>query len=139
MSTHSYIGIQNDEGTIHAIYCHSDGYLDWVGRKLLQHWSDPETLQKLIDLGDLSALGDDLATTQAYGRDFGESNVGCRGFSDLEELRFEAMEYSYVLTPAGWIYSNNGERFRPFPAEFLSKHAPRPVQLELSFPTSEQC
>ena len=138
MSTHSYIGIQNDEGTIHAIYCHFDGYLDWVGRKLLQHWSDPETLQKLIDLGDLSALGDDLATTQAYGRDFGESNTGCRGFSDLEELRFEAMEYSYVLTPSGWVYSNNGERFRPSPTEFLAKYTPC-AYCGRSFPTSEQC
>ena len=49
------------------------------------------------------------------------------------------MEYSYVLTPSGWVYSNNGERFRPFPAAFVAEHAPQPVQLELSFPTSEQC
>jgi len=97
-----------------------------------------ETVRDLIDLGDLSALGDDLATTQAYGRDFGESNTGCRGFSDLEELRFEAMEYSYVLTPSGWVYSNNGERFRPFPTEFLAKYTPC-AYCGRSFPTSEQC
>ncbi|NBW06397.1 MAG: hypothetical protein EBR82_00035 [Caulobacteraceae bacterium] len=139
MSTHSYIGIQNDEGSIHAIYCHYDGYLEGVGADLLQHWSDPEKLGRLIDLGDLSGLGDDLDTTQAYERDFGESNAGCRGFSDLEELRFEAMgAYSYVLTPSGWIYSNNGERFRPFPAAFVAKYAPQPEQLSLPFPAAEQ-
>jgi len=139
MSTHSYIGIQNDEGTIHAIYCHYDGYLEGVGADLLRHWSDPEALQKLIDLGDISSLGWKLDEgTVAYGRDRGESDCGARGFSDLEELRFEAMEYSYVLTPAGWVYSNNGERFRPFPAAFVAKYAPQPEQLSLPFPTAEQ-
>ena len=35
MSTRSLIGIQNADNTIEYIYCHHDGYLDWVGKKLI--------------------------------------------------------------------------------------------------------
>lgn len=58
MSTSSWIGFRNKDKTIRFIYCHHDGYIkNGVGETLVKHYSDPETINKLLDLGDLSALG----------------------------------------------------------------------------------
>lgn len=58
MATRSAIGILQPDGTIRAIYCHWDGYpLGGVGGRLLSYYKDPQTINKLLDLGDLSSLG----------------------------------------------------------------------------------
>ena len=57
MSTRSLIGIQNADNTIEYIYCHHDGYLDWVGKKLISHYKNEETIRELLALGDISSLG----------------------------------------------------------------------------------
>lgn len=58
MSTRCLIGRQYKDKTIRYIYCHCDGYIDGVGTVLKKFYSDEETIEKLLDLGDLSALGD---------------------------------------------------------------------------------
>jgi hypothetical protein len=61
MSTRSRVGmfIRDDAGNkvIRSIYIHSDGYPSYVGDLLLQHWSEPQRVEKLLALGDLSTLG----------------------------------------------------------------------------------
>ena len=57
MSTRSLIGIQNANNTVEYIYCHHDGYLEWVGNKLITHYKNEETIRELLALGDLSSLG----------------------------------------------------------------------------------
>lgn len=32
MSTHSYIGVIEEDGTLKYVYCHSDGYPSYLGR-----------------------------------------------------------------------------------------------------------
>ena len=51
------IAYQRDNGEIVCIYCHWDGYLAYVGQTLKLHYKDPETIEKLMALGDLSSLG----------------------------------------------------------------------------------
>ena len=59
MGTTAWIGIQNEDKSIRFIYCHYDGYVTGgVGEKLLKYYQNPETINKLLDLGDLSALGE---------------------------------------------------------------------------------
>lgn len=57
MSTRSFIGIKENNGTIKAIYCHNDGYLSYVGAILNSYYADRESVERLMDLGDLSVLG----------------------------------------------------------------------------------
>ena len=39
MSTNSTINIQNEDGTVDSIYCHWDGYLEFNGKLLQQHYT----------------------------------------------------------------------------------------------------
>lgn len=59
MSTRSRIAIEHD-GKFESIYCHNDGYLGYVGRKLQEHYDNPVKVRALMKLGDISSLGDDL-------------------------------------------------------------------------------
>jgi hypothetical protein len=58
MSTNSYIGIENQDGTVDYIYCHFDGYVAGVGTALLLAYRTPEAARALVDSGDQSSLGD---------------------------------------------------------------------------------
>lgn len=56
MSTRSRIAIEIGD-KVKSIYCHSDGYPEGVGAILKKHYTDPEKIEKLMELGDLSRLG----------------------------------------------------------------------------------
>jgi hypothetical protein len=85
MSTRAAI-IEKTKDGYRGIYNHSDGYLKGVGRTLLEHYTDPVKVSALIDLGDISSLGERVKpispnhsfdtpeeeTTVAYHRDRGE-------------------------------------------------------------------
>lgn len=57
MSTHSYIGVIEEDGTLKYVYCHSDGYPSYLGRMLLTYYNTPELATGLVNLGDLSMCG----------------------------------------------------------------------------------
>lgn len=113
MSTRSYIAIQHANGRIDAISCHYDGYPTGVGTTLAEDYQDPQKVQHLISLGDLSCLGispdkvpgelPELDETIAYHRDRGEE-LFIRHFDTAKELqnnfsRSDA-EYLYLYTQA---------------------------------------
>ena len=110
MSTRSRIAIENESGIVNSIYCHFDGYVDGVGKTLFNHY-DKEKLQKLIELGDISSLGESTIDTVAYCRDRGE-DLHSTGYLDVEglfELGFESgEEYVYCLNREGiWIFKED--------------------------------
>jgi hypothetical protein len=106
MATRSRIAIENQDGTVDSIYCHFDGYISGVGKKLFEHY-DQEKLEKLLELGDISSLGESTIDTVAYCRDRGE-DLCFKTFKDVEDL-FEdgfgsGVEYVYCLTKHGiWL------------------------------------
>jgi hypothetical protein len=112
MATRSRIAIENQDGTVDSIYCHFDGYLRGVGKKLMEHY-DKEKLKNLIELGDISVLGESTEDTEAYHRDRGE-DLHSTHFLDVEGL-FEngfrsGEEYIYCLTKNGlWLVNRYGE------------------------------
>lgn len=53
MSTRSTIAIKKKDGTIRAIYCHSDGYPEYTGAILLEYYSGYRKALKLINLESL--------------------------------------------------------------------------------------
>jgi len=100
MATRSRIAIENQDGTVTSIYCHFDGYLEGVGKKLFNHY-DREKTEKLMELGDISVLGESTLDTIAYHRDRGEDFFRII-YIDLEEFieknQCGGVDYLYVLT-----------------------------------------
>ena len=111
MATRSRIAIENQDGTVTSIYCHFDGYLSGVGKKLFEHY-DREKTEKLIELGDISALGESTLWTIAYHRDRNE-DLNFKTFPNVEDLfdyGFESgVEYIYCLAKNGiWLVNKYG-------------------------------
>ena len=49
MSTHSRIGILNDDGSVTSVYVHFDGYPSGVGLTLERHWTGEDEIRAMID------------------------------------------------------------------------------------------
>lgn len=112
MATRSRIGIENENGTITSIYCHWDGYPDGVGATLKEHYSNTQKIKMLLNLGDISILGEHVATmdehtfenpkqgvTVAYHRDRGEEKNEARTDMSIEQFKNRLDEnYGYVYT-----------------------------------------
>ena len=121
MSTHAFIAKKVDENSYRTIYCHWDGYLEWVGRILVEDYNTQEKVNRLLDLGDISILYSKLdpdprcphsfdnpqpGVTIAYGRDRKEKGTDARikTFADLAD-RNHGICYVYVYTEdKGWQY-----------------------------------
>lgn len=59
MATRSLIGkIDNDK--VKYIYCHFDGYPEYVGECLTNNWRNPRKINALLNKGDLVSLGSKL-------------------------------------------------------------------------------
>lgn len=79
MSTRCRIAFEHDD-KFESIYCHHDGYLSWVGRKLQEHYRTPEDVRALMDLGDISSLGDQPTPVKDFGAEDREYKY-CRPYS----------------------------------------------------------
>lgn len=66
MGTRSKIGILKSDGKVDAIYCHWDGYPSYNGSMLVENYTEPEQIRKLISLGSISSLGKNLEQTNSY-------------------------------------------------------------------------
>ena len=58
MATRSTIAIENNDGTVSQVYCHWDGYLEGVGKTILEHYNTREAVEKLLAGGSISSLGE---------------------------------------------------------------------------------
>jgi hypothetical protein len=59
MATRSRIGVQLKDGSVLSVYCHWDGYPEFNGKKLKEHFNSYEKAAELIDGGDISSLWTD--------------------------------------------------------------------------------
>jgi len=97
-----------------GVYCHWDGYPEYNGMILLEHYLDINKVKELISLGDLSSLGDEIGEKHAfnnrdekyctfYGRDRGEPETDAKEFVSLEDVidyyTPAGIEYIYVFRP----------------------------------------
>ena len=130
MGTRSTIALEFADGTVQQVYCHWDGYLDHNGKILQEHYSDPFKLRDLIDLGDMSSLGERIGTQHAfdkapqgectfYGRDRKESGCEARKFKDFADYRanHQYEEYEYILRACGdkavWFVADHNDTYMP--------------------------
>jgi hypothetical protein len=118
MATRSLIGMEQSDGTIRYVCCHFDGYPEYVGRILQQHYSDTTKLERLLELVDLSVLGEEIGKKQdfshptskqwciAYGRDRGDANVEAKISYSAKWFRTGTaskhdVDYAYYLNRKG--------------------------------------
>ena len=119
MATRSNIGIVNLDKSITGIYCHWDGYPEYVGKMLLNHYNNDDIVNGLMNLGDLSSLSEKLYSTDfhtfdepeegvciSYGRDRGDTGSDSRTFEDLGEYEHfgSGVDYQYLFEDGKWMY-----------------------------------
>lgn len=122
MSTRSQIGYTDATGKIRYVYCHSDGYPDYVG-KVLKNFYNAEKTAALVAQGGISMLGkelggkidfnarmeyvDDIATQcRFYARDRGEElDIDSAG-SEIEYAMDSGVDYLYLLKDGVWYFTD---------------------------------
>lgn len=112
MSTRSFIGKVNNDGSIVGIYCHFDGYPKHQ-EPLLKNYDTLDKVDELLLLGSLSYLGSEIGYKQdfnnpknhnfclAYHRDRGEK-LDIRNFLSKEEMRYKVSWANYI-----YLFENN--------------------------------
>jgi hypothetical protein len=120
MATRSTISIELSDKYIRQVYCHWDGYLEHVGKTLVQNYNTEEKINELLDLGDISSLYESIGhkhdfdervegRSTFYGRDRGDSGTQARLWSSLEDYerngQFE--EYNYIFKDGVWSCVGN--------------------------------
>lgn len=125
MSTHAEVGIMHGD-VCKSIYVHSDGYMEYVGKVLLEHY-DSTKANFLVAQGDCSMLGkeigekidfsqrlqydDDNVAEQCrfYKRDRGDEGCEYKVTHSIGELldRVDA-SYVYIMKDGVWYVSVSG-------------------------------
>lgn len=133
MSTRSLIGIENENKTVNAVYCHSDGYPSYVGLFLYAFWNSEGQARTITGLGFLSSIGARVGYTVdfnkyfsdthyydrfkyqciAYCRDRGEKFevIQVKSKEELYKASFNA-EYIYIFRNGEWWVKSNNTKLR---------------------------
>ncbi|KYM58532.1 hypothetical protein A2U09_07700 [Fusobacterium necrophorum subsp. funduliforme] len=106
MSTKCLI-LKFERGKFQGITCQYDGYLENVGMKLLNGFNSNKKLNELIELGNISSLGNGIEDTVSYGEDgYVFSHI-----REIEEFTGNP-DYVYVRFLDGWYFTNNARKCR---------------------------
>jgi hypothetical protein len=112
MSTRSRIGLELSDGSVLSIYCHFDGYPEFNGVKLVEHFNTKEKAQELVDLGDISCLWTNAGWNSETLPETGPLPYSSRGEdcpprldADLCEylLPDGCEEYHYIFRNGEWV------------------------------------
>jgi hypothetical protein len=115
MGTRSRIGIQLKDDSILSVYCHWDGYPEFNGVKLVEHFNSYDKVSELIDGGDISALWTNVGWNNETLENLGPLYYSSRGEdlaprldSDLCEYLSPdgAEEYHYLFRNGQWVCYN---------------------------------
>ena len=117
MSTHSNIAVKLENGAFLSIYVHSDGYYEWMGKMLMEHYNSAERANAIVALGDASCIYPSLAKPAGhsinsrapecsvfYGRDLNMSEFGQNIYTDEQALLENSdNHYLYVWQDGHWF------------------------------------
>ena len=138
MGTRSTIALEYADGTVEQIYCHWDGYLSNNGQILARHYSDPFKVRQLMDLGDMSSLGERIGTQHAfdkapegectfYLRDRKEQGCKAKKFKDYADYvaNHQYEEFEYILRnvngKAVWFVADHSDNYVTLEEAFLTE------------------
>lgn len=111
MSDRARIGIERDDGTVTSVHL-PWGHPDSVVSLLTTHYSNAEAVEELLELGDLSKLGDSPASSVALGRDEGmyaPPQVYESAEAYLDDAGQTAI-WHYLYQSGEWRYAEGGYR-----------------------------
>ena len=113
MSTRARIGILLKDLSVESVYQHWDGYPEWLGVTLKEHYNTHESVAKLIDGGNMSSCYSDNEfdyekqefvkqdpKPNYYGGD-DEAPVLSKNFDDFTRID-SWQEYSYIFVKDRW-------------------------------------
>ena len=115
MATRSRIGIQLADQSILSVYCHWDGYPEFNGVKLVEHFNSHDAAAELIDGGDMSSLwtneGGNNEVLPEVGPQYytsrGDEYTAPRLDTTLGKYLADNEEYAYLFTNGKWVCYNN--------------------------------
>ena len=113
MSTRSRIGIQLADESILSVYCHSEGFPELNGAKLVEHFNSYDDAAELIDGGDISRLWTNKSWGNFHLPTSGPLYYTSRGEdcpprldADLCEYLANGEEYAYIFKDDEWVCYN---------------------------------
>ena len=113
MATRSRIGIELKNGSVLSVYHHYDGYPDWLGRRLVEHYNSRELAAQLIDGGDMSSCWTDDRWDTKLNEEYGPQYYSQRGDdcpplldANLAEYLSDGEEYAYLFANGEWVCYN---------------------------------
>ncbi len=91
------------------MYCHSDGYVEYNGKMLCEHYMDKAKVAALIELGNMSYLKPTIEESFFYDRDRGDRDCGPTVKFTLHMMMRKAArsnaEYFYLFSDGEWQVS----------------------------------
>lgn len=107
--TKSAIAYRDQTGKITAIMCAYDGWLQGVGRTLLDEYSDPEKLLKLFSIGNIVILLENVDQTALYGRTTSAGFQKQMTFSKLDDFEryYQGSDFYYLYDETRWVFKNS--------------------------------
>lgn len=112
MGTRSDIIVHRSDNTWARIYCHWDGHPEHNGTLLINHYNSQDQAEKLVALGDLSSLGQEIG--QKHNFDYSSKlKHGGKRHSQLAKMCLSdsetSTEYTYVWTDGEWLVGDPDE------------------------------
>ena len=125
MSTRAAIAkLNTNTNEAKFIYCHSDGYLEYTGKILNEHYNSEDKVDELLSYGDLSIINENIGEKldvsfndytaftnkkqcRFYGRDRGEKNKEAKSVADLSNTKNAEnalLEYSFENMDVDFVY-----------------------------------
>ncbi len=83
----------NIDGILCGVYCHWDGYPKGVGATLLKYYNSKAKIKELLLRGDMSSLGDTIASTKFYQKDYNKLKETTFDFIILHQNDCEYVYY----------------------------------------------
>jgi hypothetical protein len=112
MGTPASIGmIHPVTGQVDTIRVNYDGYLEYMGNLLVEHYTDPKKIRDLLALGDISSLGETIDSTIAYCRDRQEEDQTVITYVNEDQYWLNAESYAYLYSADDvWYVIRHGRK-----------------------------
>ena len=123
MSTRAAIAkLNTNTNEAKLIYCHSDGYLEYTGKILNEHYNSEDKVDELLSYGDLSIINENIGEKldvsfndytafankkqcRFYGRDRAEKNKKATNLSNTDCAENALLEYGFENMDVDFVYA----------------------------------
>ena len=109
MSSRSEIAIQRMDGSIESVYCHSDGYLSYMGVLLNGYYNSLRKARSIINQNDCSMLSTTIEKSRFYNSWRNENTKAKEFMNEYAFMDYFSSnvfaEYIYLFKDGQWFVS----------------------------------